>query len=81
MGKYLYNDNNNVKEKNAKYKIKGVVIYTYNKENDSGHFISYIYEDNVWYEYNDSSVSAFVSVPPLVNSNCYLLFYEKLYLN
>lgn len=54
----------------TKYRLKGVVV------NTSGNFESYVYENVLWYEYNNAAVTVYNSIPPKVNSHSWLLFYE-----
>lgn len=61
-----------------RYVIKGVVVYIQYKDGRKPHYISYIYKNGMWYEYNDSIVTVYQSMPRKVNSHCMLLFYEKI---
>lgn len=73
--KYLNNENTKIS--NTIYKIKGVVVYTSFAEN-FGHYISYIYEEGKWYEYNDSKVTLQFEFPSTMSKNAFLIFYERI---
>lgn len=64
-------------ESNANYKLSGVVNQIGN--NNSGHYFSYVYDDNLekWLYCNDEIVN-FMDEYKVINSdNAYLLFYQK----
>lgn len=56
------------------YKIKGIIVLIGNE--GASHNVSYVYENEKWYEYNDEFVKIHKSIPSIVNIKAKLIIYE-----
>ena len=65
----------NITNDNINYKLKGFIEHIGNSM-VSGHYVSYIKINNIWYRFNDSNISK--KGPKLKdNTDAYILLYEK----
>ena len=74
LHKYVINQ-----ERNTVFKLVSVISH-YGPSSMGGHFIAYCrhYQDNCWYNYNDSTVTKCTNPKPYLTGMPYILFYKTL---
>ena len=67
-------DHVNIKDSGDNYELYAVINHSGTL--NSGHYTTYLKEDNVWYLCNDHLISV-VSEVDVVTENAYMLFYNR----